>query len=117
MYVALDKFVNTDQQKLWKMWEDRTAIIRNAAQSVKGVTVTTVVPELGNHTPTLRIGWDPALVKITVKALQENLRKGTPSIEVVTGDNSLGITSWMLQTGEDKIVAARLKEELTKASA
>lgn len=56
-------------------------------------------------------------MKITVKALQENLRKGTPSIEVVTGDNTLGITSWMLQPGEDKVVAARLKEELTKASA
>lgn len=116
MYAALDKFVNTDQQKLWKMWEDRTAIIRNAAQSVKGVTVTTVVPELGNHTPTLRIAWDPALVKITVKDLQENLRKGNPSIEVVTGKDNLGITSWMLQSGEDKIVAARLKAELAKAA-
>jgi uncharacterized pyridoxal phosphate-dependent enzyme len=116
MYVALEKFVNTDQQKLWKMWESRTALIRNAAESVKGVNVTTVIPELGNHTPTLRIGWDPALIKISVKELQENLRMGNPSIEVVTGNNTLGITSWMLQPGEDKIVAARLREELVKAA-
>lgn len=116
MYVALEKFVNTDQSKLWKMWEDRTALIREAAQSVKGVTVTTLIPELGNHTPTLRIGWDTALLKISVKELQENLRKGDPSIEVVTGNNTLGITSWMLKPGEDRIVAARLKEELAKAA-
>lgn len=116
MYAALDKFVNADHQKLWKQWEDRTALIRTAAQSVKGVTVTTVVPQLGNHTPTLRIGWDPALVKITVKDLQEKLRNGNPSIEVVASAETVGITSWMLQPGEDKIVAARLKEELGKAA-
>ncbi|WP_221395162.1 aminotransferase class V-fold PLP-dependent enzyme [Dyadobacter sp. NIV53] len=116
MYVALEKFVNMDHKKEWKMWEDRTALIGNAAKSVSGVNVETFAPELGNHTPTLRISWDAAKVSLVVKVLQENLRNGNPSIEIMPGENNtLTITTWMLKPGEEKIVAARLKEELLKA--
>ncbi len=117
MYVALEKFIARDQAKDWKMLEDRAAVIANAAKSVKGVTVETFAPPLGNHTPTLRFGWDPARIKLTPKALQEGLRNGNPSIEIVLNDtNGINMTAWMLKPGEEKIVAARLKEELTKAS-
>ena len=116
MYVALDNFVKMDHKKEWKMWEDRAALIANAAKSVKGVNVETFAPELGNHTPTLRISWDAAKVNLPVKMLQDNLRNGNPSIEIMPGENNtLTITTWMLKVGEEKIVAARLKEELSKA--
>lgn len=117
MYVALEKFINMDHKKEWKMWEDRTALIGNAAKSVNGVTTEVTVPKLGNHTPTLRVTWDAAKVSLPVKVLQENLRNGNPSIEIIAGDmNSLTITTWMLKPGEEKIVASRLKEELQKAA-
>ena len=116
MYVALDNFVKMDHKKEWKIWEDRAALIANAAKSVKGVNVETFAPELGNHTPTLRISWDAAKVNLPVKMLQDNLRNGNPSIEIMPGENNtLTITTWMLKVGEEKIVAARLKEELSKA--
>jgi uncharacterized pyridoxal phosphate-dependent enzyme len=117
MYVALEKFINMDHKKEWKMWEDRTTLIGNAAKSVNGVTTEVTVPELGNHTPTLKVSWDAAKVSLPVKVLQENLRNGNPSIEIIAGDmNSLTITTWMLKPGEEKIVASRLKEELQKAA-
>lgn len=116
MYVALEKFVKMDHKKEWKMWEDRAALIANAAKSVAGVNVETFAPELGNHTPTLRISWDAAKVSLPVKLLQENMRKGDPSIEIMPGENNtLTITTWCLKPGEEKIVATRLKEELSKA--
>lgn len=116
MYVALDNFVKMDHKKEWKMWEDRAALIANAAKSIKGVNVETFAPELGNHTPTLRISWDAAKVNLPVKMLQDNLRNGNPSIEIMPGENNtLTITTWMLKPGEEKIVATRLKEELSKA--
>jgi uncharacterized pyridoxal phosphate-dependent enzyme len=116
MYVALDNFVKMDHKKEWKTWEDRITHIANAAKSVNGVTTDVTVPELGNHTPTLKVSWDPAKVSIAVKVLQENLRKGNPSIEIMPAENnSLTITAWMLKSGEEKIVASRLKEELSKA--
>ncbi|QJW90004.1 selenocysteine synthase [Spirosoma taeanense] len=116
MYVALEKFVAMDHQKEWKMWEDRAAHIANTAKSVNGVTVETFAPELGNHTPTLRVAWATDKVKLTPKALQEQLRNGNPSIEVVGEPNGISMTTWMLKPGQEKIVATRLKEELTKAS-
>ncbi|TLU99450.1 aminotransferase class V-fold PLP-dependent enzyme [Dyadobacter luticola] len=116
MYVALDNFVKMDHKKEWKTWEDRITMISNAAKSVAGVKTEVTVPELGNHTPTLKVSWDPAKVSLPVKLLQENLRKGDPSIEIMPAENnSLTITAWMLKSGEEKIVASRLKEELSKA--
>ena len=117
MYVALEKFVNMDHKKEWKLWEDRIATIEKAAKSVNGITTEVFTPELGNHTPTLKITWDMAKVNLPVKVLQDNLRNGNPSIEFMgAGNNALTMTAWMLKTGEEKIVAARLKEEFSKAA-
>ncbi|GAB3801135.1 aminotransferase class V-fold PLP-dependent enzyme [Spirosoma humi] len=116
MYVALDKFVAQDHQKEWKMLEDRVAVIANAVKGIKGITVETYAPALGNHTPSMRVLWETGKINLTTKALQENLRNGNPSIEVVGEPNGISMTTWMLKPGQDKIVAARLKEELIKAA-
>ncbi|GAB3707703.1 aminotransferase class V-fold PLP-dependent enzyme [Spirosoma flavus] len=117
MYVALEKFIARDQDKDWKMLEARAAHITEAAKSVKGVNVETFAPELGNHTPTLKFTWDTTKVNLTAKALQEGLRNGNPSIEIVLNEsNGINMTTWMLKPGEEKIVATRLKEELMKAA-
>jgi L-seryl-tRNA(Ser) seleniumtransferase len=117
MYVALEKFINTDHVKQWKIWEDRIAMMENAIKKINGVTTTVTVPPVANRTPTLNISWDNSKVKVTREEFQERLRKGNPSIEVMGGkDFAIGITSWNLQPGQEKIVATRLKEEFIKAS-
>lgn len=117
MYAALDKFVHLDHEKEWKMWEERIAVIDKAAKKVKGVTTEVIVPPIANHTPALKISWDMAQVKITRTVMQENLRKGTPSIEVMGSlDNIINITVFMLKPGQEKMVANRINEELIKAS-
>lgn len=117
MYVALEKFINLDHKKLWKSWEDRITTIENAAKKVSGVTTKVSVPPVANSTPTLNISWDMAKVKTSRNEIQERLRKGNPSIEMMGGgDNSLTITAWNLKPGEEKIVATRLFEELSKVS-
>ncbi len=117
MYVALDKFVHLDHVKLWKTWEDRISVMASAAGKVSGVTTLVSVPPVANRTPTLNITWDISKVKVTGAEFQKRLREGQPSIEVMGGkDNSINLTSWNLQPGQEKIVAKRLKEELEKAS-
>jgi L-seryl-tRNA(Ser) seleniumtransferase len=116
MYVALEKFINMDHEKEWKIWENQVSIIENAAKKVKGVTTRVTVPPVANHTPTLNITWDKNIVKLTRDEFQDRLRKGDPSIEVMGGnDESVVITVWMLKTGQEKIVAIRIFEELNKA--
>ena len=116
MYVALDKYVNQDHDAEWKMWEDRVAVIENAAKKVDGVNVEVSVPPIANHTPKITISWDPNKVKVTSNELRKRLQDGNPSIEVMVQPNAINITVFMLKNGEDKIVARRVQEELAKAA-
>jgi L-seryl-tRNA(Ser) seleniumtransferase len=118
MYVALEKYINQDHDKEWEVWVTDIEHIENAVKKIAGVTTEIYLPPLGNHTPTLRITWDTANVKISDKQLREALRGGNPSIELGGGTaNSVNVTVFMLKPGQKKIVASRLKEELNKASA
>lgn len=118
MYVALEHYLNYDHDKEWKEWEARVATIESAVKPIAGINTEIKVPMLGNVTPTLHVIWDASKVKITTKDLQENLRIGDPSIEVVGNEeNHISITTWVMKPGEEKIVAKRLKEELSKVSA
>jgi len=117
MYVALEKYINKDHDKEWKEWENRVALIESAAKQIDGVTTTVSVPPVANHTPTLNISWDINKVKVTRDEFLDRLRKGNPSIEVMGGrDNSVNLTVFMLKPGQDKIVAARIQEELKNAT-
>jgi uncharacterized pyridoxal phosphate-dependent enzyme len=118
MYVAIDSYIKYDHDKEWKEWEAGIAHIQNAVKSVPGVTTEVKVPQLGNHTPTLHITWNES-VKVTSQKLKENLRNASPSIEIAGGGepNNVQVTVFMLKPGQEKIVATRLKEELSKAVA
>ena len=112
MYVALEHYLSYDHDKEWKTWEDMIAVIEKAVKPVKGVTTKIFVPTLGNITPTLEVSWTNPAVKS--KDLQEKLRYGNPSIEVMSHkDDSIIITVWVMKPGEEKITGRRLKEELT----
>ena len=119
MYAALDKYINQDHDKEWKIWEDNIAVINDAVKNIKGVTTEISVPPIANHTPKLKIEWDKNIIKTTRENLGDKLRAGNPSIEVISWgdeDNSISLTVFMLKKGEEKIVARRLKEELSAAS-
>lgn len=116
MYAALKHYIEYDHEAEWKVWETNIAVIENAARSVKGVTTKVFVPPLGNITPTLELTWDTS--RLTVKDLQEKLRDGSPSIEVMPHDDkSIHITVWVMRPGQEKVVAKRLKEVFSAALA
>lgn len=117
MMVALELYIKRDHVKEWKQWEAQIATIGAAARSVPGVQVEVKVPAVANHIPTLHVSWDAEKLPITAAALREKLRAGSPSIEVADGFKgnkyAISITTWMLVPGQEKIVAARLKEVLS----
>jgi L-seryl-tRNA(Ser) seleniumtransferase len=119
MYVALDSYIKRDHAKEWKTWEDRIDVINNAVKNISGVTTEIIVPPIANHSPSLMIAWDNGKIKLTKESLAEKLRNGKPSIETVSWekDNSIRVTVFMLKPRQEKIVAARIKEELLLASA
>ena len=47
--------------------------------------------------------------------MRQNLRDGHPSIETVGDKEAVGITTWMMEPGQERIVAQRVKEVLANA--
>jgi uncharacterized pyridoxal phosphate-dependent enzyme len=117
MYVALERYISYDHDKEWKIWENGIAHIENAVKPINGITTKVTVPPLGNITPTLEISWDSTKIKLAGKELQEKLRNGNPSIEIGgVQENKISVTVWVMKPGQEKIVAKRLKEELSAAA-
>ncbi len=117
MYVALEKYINQDHDAEWKMWESKIDTIATSVNSIEGVITEVSVPPIANHTPLLFINWDESKVKTSNKDLMLKLRNGSPSIEVMANGTGINITVFMLQEGEEKIVAKRVREELLLAKA
>ena len=117
MYVALDEYINRDHDKDWKMWEKRISVIENAIAGIPGINSEVVIPAVANHNPSLKISWDTAKSTFTGKDIGSKLRQGSPSIETIDWEeaDSIRLTVFMLQPGQEKIVAKRIKEELIAA--
>lgn len=116
MLVALEMYLAKDHDAEWKLWEGQIALISDSAKSVKGVETVIHVPPYANHVPSLKIMWDETIVKIGKDAMRQALRDGHPSIETVGGKDEVGITTWMMEPGQERIVAQRVKEILSNAS-
>jgi L-seryl-tRNA(Ser) seleniumtransferase len=102
-----------------------TSAIQQALSSLPFVKTRVFTPPIANHVPHLIIDIDPKQLGITPLQVAEELRNGTPSIELnpatgtdgrgLTGTpNSIVLSTWMLQEGEEHIVAARLRSVLSK---
>jgi uncharacterized pyridoxal phosphate-dependent enzyme len=116
MYVALEMYIKKDHAKEWQSWEDKVFYISEMAKKAGNITTDVTVPPIANHTPYLQIEWDKSYYNLTRQQLQEKLRSGNPSIEVMgSTDNSISLTVFMLNPGEEKTVAKRILEELNAA--
>lgn len=113
LYVAIEKFIRTGDEE-WKFWLKQIAHIENAVKNIKSVKTRIFIPELANSTPNLEISWDPAILPVTGKQIQERLSQGEPGIELNAGKNNISLVTFIMVPGEEKIVAARIKEELSK---
>jgi len=112
MLAALELYLSKDHQAEWKMWEDQIDLISESAKSVSGVETTIHVPPHANHVPSLKIRWDQSKVNISPDNVRKILRDGSPSIETVGNKNEIGITTWMMVPGQEKIVAKKIKKIL-----
>ena len=112
MLAAIERFIKLDHVALDKEYQRRCELILKSIGNVPGVTASITVPEVANHVPHVLIKLDTAVTGITGPEISKRLREGTPSIGVRPGDELL-VGVWMMQPGEEKIVATRLREVLT----
>jgi uncharacterized pyridoxal phosphate-dependent enzyme len=119
MVKALELFLAEDHEALAKEWQDRLEGISREIKKVPGVSTSFFVPDIANHVPHMSITWDTARISLTPEQASKLLRSGKPAIVIGGGEERPGLSmnSFMLQPGEDKIVAEQLSRVLREHSA
>jgi uncharacterized pyridoxal phosphate-dependent enzyme len=119
MVKALECYLSEDHQALNQEWQKRLELISTKISTLPSVTTSYFLPDMANHVPHLEIKWDPQRIKISPDDANAALRKGNPSIVLTTGErpNALSMNSFMLQPGEDAIIADELYQLLKEHSA
>jgi L-seryl-tRNA(Ser) seleniumtransferase len=114
MLAALERFIARDHAADEREYERRAEEIRRSAVLVSGVKAEIFVPEVANHVPHVRVTWDAASRPLKAAAVVRAMQEGEPSFAIRSEGESLVIGVWMMQPGEEKVVARRLRQELDK---
>jgi L-seryl-tRNA(Ser) seleniumtransferase len=126
MVAAVDWVLSHTEESMQGDYQKRVDLIAAAMNGIPSVRTETVVPKIANHVPHLLIRFDPGVTGVTTDQIVEALRTGKPSIELnpntgqkpnqgIPADaNTLVVGVWMLQPGEDAIVAQRIRAVLTR---
>jgi len=130
MVAALDWFLAQTDEGMQTEFRRKAEKIASHLKGIPSLTTAIAIPDVAaNAVPHLLLRYDQDKVKISPLAVMAELRKGTPSIELnpmtgrkhggglPTDENTIVVGVWMLQPGEEDIVAARLREVLSHAAA
>jgi D-glucosaminate-6-phosphate ammonia-lyase len=110
MLATLELFLARDHAAAWADWQGRCRRIAQALGGFDDVRTEVYVPEIANAVPHLRVSWDYERRHLSPSDLAKQLREGKPSIEVNPGTGKqLVIGVWMMEPGEDAIVAERVR--------
>ncbi len=115
LWKALELYLKRDHQADWKRWEDQLQVIAKTLGGIPGISTQRFVPVISSQVPHLAIEWDARNLKFSRDHFVEALRQGEPRIEVTpipTKGPRLELSSWMLEPGEEELVARRCKEVL-----
>ncbi len=129
LVAAVDWFLSQDDAAMEAEYRKRAERIAGQLKSIPTVQTQVFIPAVAaNHVPHLLITYDQNRIKITGAEVMKKMREGKPRIEVNPstggapasaglpgGPNTIVVGVWMMQPGEDVIVAKRLREVLQGA--
>jgi uncharacterized pyridoxal phosphate-dependent enzyme len=112
MVKALELYLKEDHEALDKEWWRRLDFVSGEVTKIPGVSTAFDVPDMANHVPHMEIHWDPRRIHLNPHDASTQLRGGKPSIVLESFSTGLGMNSFMLQPGEEKIIAEHLVQLL-----
>ena len=119
MWAAVERFMHLDLEAEEREWNRRIEVIVAAVSRIPTTTTETIVPAIANHVPHLLLHWNEDRVKITPEKLKAKLAAGDPPIATArvhgTGEMGFLLSVFMLQPGEEQIVADRVRQALEQA--
>ena len=117
MVKALELFLAEDHDALLQEYWRRLDYISQEVTRIHGVSTAFHFnpKQIANHTVSMQIFWDPRHISIGAREVSDQLKSGKPSIVLGgggRGSDGVGLSAWMLQPGEEKIIAERMVEIL-----
>ncbi|HTM36628.1 MAG TPA: aminotransferase class V-fold PLP-dependent enzyme [Terriglobales bacterium] len=118
MVKALELYLAEDHDALAREWQQRLDTVSQQITKVPGISTSMFTPDIANHVPHMQILWD-GKISLTAPQAAQILRSGSPSIAVGGGEGRPGlmICSFMLQPGEEHMVADQLTKLFREHSA
>jgi L-seryl-tRNA(Ser) seleniumtransferase len=130
LVAAIDWFLKQDDAAMEAEYRQRADRIAKHLSTLPTVQTQIFIPEVANHVPHLLITYDQNRIKTAGTEVMKRMREGKPRIELNPstggapasaglpgGPNTIVVGVWMLQPGEDMVVAKRLREVLQQALA
>jgi len=121
MLAAVEAWVKRDHVEKMNIWRGYLNLISKKVSTINSVKCDIQEPKgLSNHSPSLIISWDPDKFNITGPEVAEDLATKQPRIAVHSddindsGNTNITVVSGQMQPGNDKIVADRIFEVLSK---
>ncbi len=118
MIKALELYLNEDHDALAREWQQRLDTVSRQITRIAGVSTSLFTPDIANHVPHMQIVWD-AKISLTPQQASQILRAGQPPIAIGGGEGrpGLAMSSFMLQPGEEQIIAEQLAKVFREHSA
>jgi D-glucosaminate-6-phosphate ammonia-lyase len=120
MWAAVERYVQLDHAAQEREWGRRITVIEDALRDLPTVKTKRIVPPIANHVPHLLILWDEKRLRTTPAEMKQRLMQGDPPIATArvhgTGDEGFLVSVFMLQEGEERIVAERVRGILRGAA-
>lgn len=121
LIAALERYVKQDHLAAMERWNARARRIADGLQGIPGLTARYALNTAGFGDADLT--WDEGVIPLNRDTLQQQLRKGTPRVELeVIMTNDRGTPMWhatartrVLRDGEELLVAKRLREVFSGA--
>lgn len=128
LVAAVDWFMSQDDAAFEAEYRKRAELIADHVKTLPSVKTDIFIPPVANHVPHLLVSYDQSRIKITGTEVMQKMRQGNPRIELNPatggnpasaglpgGPNTIVVGVWMLQPGQDLLVAQRLHEVLQSA--
>jgi L-seryl-tRNA(Ser) seleniumtransferase len=115
MLAAIERYLKVDHNAEWNFWKSQIDHIKGEMDKVPGVETGYVPKEITNHVPRLWVKWDEKAFNFSRDDCFKALQEGEPSVVALRTPLGVTIVTWMMNPGEEVIVAQRLKEVLGKA--
>jgi L-seryl-tRNA(Ser) seleniumtransferase len=112
LLAAVEQWVKRDHAAEWKQWEGYLRTITEAVSSLPSIRTSIRQPGRSNVAPVLDIQWDQTRIALTPGDVERQLSAGNPRIELSSGAHGVSIMPYMMEPGEDAIVAQRLRAVL-----